>query len=461
MPVEARSTTSSSKSVIAEVQACIDDEVALLKLSICALLSRRNTLFAHFSSSTRAPAPLLHTLRLLVTKTGTESVLVPDTLFSTETPALQTLELYRCHISWSSPIFTGLTTLRLREIASSSQPTITELLAMLRHMPDLAHLCLENALSSAKDILTGRDSLLSECLDLPHLSRLALVAPFSTVVVFLSNVTVPLMTEIRLCCRRDAGFTASYTPLYPLLERRFNTAVDVGPVIRTLNIKTTSRDVGFVLSTSERDCDVPFYSEYGQRHLHEDWVRDIPLKLDIELDFPQDGELLMYDICRIIPMVHLHTLAHLASTDMRYPLSSLFLETTFGNLQELRFIKLIQLQVNDWTLALSRGSCNEEDGVENAENIFAPALEELQVTAVTFECSCHSRSTESSGSAWYLHKALAHRKAKGCALKKLVIAGSNCMSSAPAWELRKVVDEVDWDECTLTSDSTSSSDGDD
>ncbi|KAF9232495.1 hypothetical protein BU15DRAFT_81182 [Melanogaster broomeanus] len=381
------------------------------------------------------PAPLLHTLRLFVTQTGTESVLVPDALFSRETPALRTLELYRCHVPWSSPIFTALTTLRLRDIASSSQPTIAEILAMLRHMPDLAHLYLENALPSAQDNLHSRHSLPSECFDLPHLS---------------------------LCCRRDV-FTGSYTPLYPLLERRFNTASNVGPVIRTLNIKTTSRDVGFVLSSSERDCDVPFYSECGERHLHEDWGRGITLKLDIELNLRMDREELVGDICRIIPMVHLHTLAHLAPKSVWNPLSSLFLETTFGNLQELRFIKLIQLQVNDWITALFRGSCNEEYGVSNAEGIFAPGLTELRVSAATFEYACYPGSGECSGSARCLHKALARRKANGYALKKLVIAGSSYVSAAQVEQLRKVVDEVDWDGYTrpVRVGSTSSSDGDD
>ncbi|KAF9241062.1 hypothetical protein BU15DRAFT_73546 [Melanogaster broomeanus] len=131
-------------------------------------------------SKLSTPAPLLHTLRL----------------------SLRTLELNHCHIPWSSPVFTALSTLRLRDIASSSQPSMTELLAMLRHIPDLAHLYLENALSSAEDILASQRYLLSECVDLPQLLRLALVAPFSTVVVFLSNVTIPSKTELRICCLR-------------------------------------------------------------------------------------------------------------------------------------------------------------------------------------------------------------------------------------------------------------------
>ncbi|KAF9232493.1 hypothetical protein BU15DRAFT_81180 [Melanogaster broomeanus] len=121
--------------------------------------------FAKLSAS----APLLHTLRL-------------------GTPALQTLELRGCHIPLSSPIFTGLTTLRLTRYC---------LILWANHHRD--------ALSNAEDILASQHSLLPECLDLPHLSRLALVAPFSAIVVFLSNVTVPLKTELMLCCLDDLG----------------------------------------------------------------------------------------------------------------------------------------------------------------------------------------------------------------------------------------------------------------
>ncbi|KAF9241060.1 hypothetical protein BU15DRAFT_73544 [Melanogaster broomeanus] len=306
-----------------------------------------------FFSKLETPAPLLHTLRLFVTKSGAESVLVPDTLFNRDTPALRTLELYRCHISWCSPTLTGLTILRLRDIASSSQPTVTELLAMLRHMLDLAHLYLENALSGAEHILASQHYLLSECVDLPQLLRLAIIAPFSAVVVFLSNVTVPSKTELRICCRHDTKFTETYTPLYPLLEQRFNTTSDVGPVIRTLNMKTTEPDVGIVLSTSERDCDVPFYSKCG-RHRHEDWDRGISLKLDIEFESVSREEL-MGDICRTIPMLHLRTLAHFAAIDTSWPLSPCFLKTTFGTLQELRFIKLTELHMSPWATALAPG----------------------------------------------------------------------------------------------------------
>ncbi|KAF9232487.1 hypothetical protein BU15DRAFT_81174 [Melanogaster broomeanus] len=398
-------------------------------------------------SKLSTPAPLLHTLRLFVTKTGAESMLVPDTLFNRETPALRTLELYRCHISWSSP-------------------TLTKLIAMLRHIPGIAHLYLENALPGDEDTLASwrsddsgcmypecldskcsnpkcpdSNDPISKSLDLPHLSRLALVAPFSAVVAFLSNVTVPAKTELRLCCRHDVDFTESYTPLYPLLKQRFNTTSDVGPVIRTLNIKTTEPDVGIVLSTSERDCDVPFYSTYGQRHLHEDWGRGIPLKLDIEFE-PIDGDCrprLMRDICRTIPMVHLRTLAHFATTDLWGPLDSWVLETSFGNLQELRFIKLVQVSMTAWISALSPGFCQDELSVKRTGDNFAPALAELQVTAVAFAYNC--RGGDCDGSAWCLHEALARRKAKGYTLKKLVVADSSYVSDAQVKELRKVVDE--------------------
>ncbi|KAF9238628.1 hypothetical protein BU15DRAFT_75079 [Melanogaster broomeanus] len=386
-------------------------------------------------SKLSTPAPLLHTLRLRMPSLGEDGV-YPDTLFNRETPALRTLELYHCHMPWSSPVFTTLSTLALRDIDWSSQPTMTELLTMLRRMPGLVHLYLEHALHSAEDALTSQHTLLSESLDLPHLSRLALIAPFSAVVVFLSNVTVPLKTEIRLFCRRDVDFTASYTPLYPLLERRFNTTSDIGTVIRTLNIKTTAYRAGFVLSTSERDCDVSFYSD--GRHLHEDWGCCVPLKLEIDVD-SKDLEPLVGDICRIIPTAHVHTLAFTCGF-----LSSSFIGTTFGNLQELQLIKLIELHMAEWISALSPGSCKRKHSIEKAPDIFAPALAELQFTAVSFADNCHPRSRDCSGSVRCLHKALARRKAKGYVLKKLFIVSNNNVPNAQVEDLRKVVDKVDW-----------------
>ncbi|KAF9232491.1 hypothetical protein BU15DRAFT_67413 [Melanogaster broomeanus] len=416
-------------------------------------------------SKLSTPASLLHTLCLFVIKTDAESVLVPDTLFNRDTPALRTLELYRCHIPCSSPILTSLTSLRLRDVASSSQPTIPELLAMLRHIPDLAHLYLENALSGAEDILASQHGLLSACLDLPHLSRLALVAPFSAIVAFLSNVTVLATTELRLCCRNDVEPTESYSQLYPLLERIFNATSDVGPVIRTLNIKTTTDDVGFVLSTSERDCHVPFYSVHGQCHLYEDWGCGIPLKLDIEFESTSwecQGQL-MGNICRTIPLVHLHTLAHFSITYEWGDLPPSFLETTFGNLQELRFIKLIQLHMNDWIPALSPAFCQDVRRVKGTKDIFAPALAELHVTGVTFEYDCWSRreGVPCEGSVRCLYQALANRTAEGYPLKKLVVAGSSYVSSAQVEALRDVVDEVDWDGYPWASSSSGSGSSDD
>ncbi|KAF9238631.1 hypothetical protein BU15DRAFT_75083 [Melanogaster broomeanus] len=352
-----------------------------------------------------APALLLHTLRLRMSGLGEDAV-CPDTLFNRETPALRTLELYHCRIPWSSPIFTALSTLRLRNIDWSSRPTMTELLAMLRHMPALAHLHLENALRIAEDALTSQHTLLSKCLDLPHLSRLA---AFGTLLGSYSVVVT--MVFLRP------------TPHF----------------IRFSNEDSTPHPTSG--HTLERDCDVPFYS-VDDGPLREDWDCCIPLKLEIDVSPSEDLEPLVGDICRTIPMAHLHTLTHLAST--RSLLSSSFIGTTFGSLQELQLIKLIALGMVEWASTLSPGSCKRKHNIEEAPDIFAPALAELQLTAVHFAHDCNPMSPYCS-SASCLCKALAQRKAKGYVLKKLVIACSNYVSNAQVEDLRGVVDEVDWD----------------
>ncbi|KAF9232490.1 hypothetical protein BU15DRAFT_81177 [Melanogaster broomeanus] len=388
------------------------DVTRIQDLSLALPYTLAEGVFAKLSAS----VPLLHTLRLFVKHIGTDAILIPDTLFNRETPPLRTLELRRCRIPWPSPIFTGLTTLGLRDIASSSGPTITEFLAMLRHIPDLAHLYLENALSGAEGILASQDSLLSDCLELPHLSRLA-----------------------------GAGRTLFGTSRYAVVV----TFVMLSPTPHFIRFSNEdSAPYPTSGHTSECDCDVPFYSEYDRRRLHEDWGRGIPLKLDIEFESMAlgDRERLMGDICRAIPMVHLRTLLHFGSIDMSDPLSSCFLKTTFGTLQELRFVRLIELDIDHWTAALSPGLCCEKFNVEDADNIFASALAELQVIDVAFGFRCLRRDLENcQGSAWCLRRALARRKATGYALKKLVIEVSSYVSEAQVEKLRTAVDELDWD----------------
>ncbi|KAF9244109.1 hypothetical protein BU15DRAFT_71678 [Melanogaster broomeanus] len=416
-------------------------------------------------------APLLKTLRIAVERSGHfgERQVVLDTLFNGDTPALRTLELSNCYISWSSSVLCGLTNLRLRDLTSSSQPTITELIAMLRRMPNLVYLYLENALTSASQFILN-----SEGLDLPRLSRLALIAPFSAIVAFLTHVRIPLKTEARIKCRYENS-NNDYTPLYPLLAKRFNnTSETQTPVILSLVIESSPCGLQFVLSTFERDFDRRPYSStrssYDAGHLCEDWDCGIPLKLDIDFwsTTGMDREGLIGGVCRSVSLTHLRG-ARL-TIDITTSLSPAFWKGTFGHLQELRFIRMTDTTRQGLAAMLSLGPhhrSENQDGatVEGSLQVFAPSLAELELESVDFSEDCLGRtqgnSDQCTTSALCLYDALSRRKAGGYALRQLVI--SDCMyvygHHVAKWE--KVVDKVDWDMVTRTEDDYEDEDDED
>ncbi|KAF9245225.1 hypothetical protein BU15DRAFT_70983 [Melanogaster broomeanus] len=394
-------------------------------------------------------APLLKTLRIAVERSDLdEDHVVLDTLFNGDTPALRTLELSNCHLSWSSSILCGLTSLRLRDLASPSQPTITELIAMLRRMPNLVYLYLESALTSASQFVLN-----SEDLDLPRLLRLSLIAPLSAIVAFLTHVRIPLKTEARIRCHYEDS-NNDYTPLYPLLAKRTNNT----PVIQSLVIKSSPDGLQFVFSTSERDCDRrPFSSDtlsYDVGYLWEDWDCGIPLKLDIDFwsSRDMDREDLIGGVCRNVSLTHLRS-AHLFF-DVSSSLSQTFWKGTLGHLQELRFIKLTGVTVQGLASMLSLGPHHRPENqdratVDGSLQIFAPSLVELELVSVAFAQHCFGRTQSNSDkcttSALCLYDALSRRKAEGYPLRELFVTECLYMDHDHVAKWEKVVEKVDWD----------------
>ncbi|KIJ20956.1 hypothetical protein PAXINDRAFT_165772 [Paxillus involutus ATCC 200175] len=420
-------------------------------------------------------APLLQTLHINVKRSGylSDSPVVLHNLFNGHTPALRTLELSNCHLPWSSLALSGLTSLSLCELASPSQLTVVVLVAMLRHMPNLVYLHLENALISGQSTLATQSSLNSEDLDLPHLSRFAVIAPFSAVAAFLSRVKIPLKTAVRLRCRADNNYNKDYATLYPPLAKRFNviseTQAHLVPAIQTLVVESNSSRVCFVFSTSEYDYHRrPFSSlitSYEGYRL-EDWSCDIPLKLDIDLGISAgvDVEGLIGGICRSVSLTHLRS-AHL-SVDVNTPLSSTFWKGTLGHLQELRLIQVTGDALEGLTsvLSLGRHHCSEhrDRTFESSAPVFAPSLAELGLYSVQFSEDCSPRASANPescySSALCLYDALSRRKAEGYGLQKIVV--NNCMyvfqEHVSQWET--VVDTVEWDRVTRTEEDYEDSD---
>ncbi|KIJ65672.1 hypothetical protein HYDPIDRAFT_110816 [Hydnomerulius pinastri MD-312] len=414
-----------------------------------------------------SPAPLLQSLQLTVATPGSldRHPLILDSLFNGEAPALRKLELYNCHVPWTSPILSGLTNLRLRQLASTCQPTIAELRSVLRRMPRLVDLHLENALPS-NSVPSTYDTD-SEILELPHLSRLSLIASVSAIVALLSNLHIPLTTDVRLQCTRRAS-DCSHSDLYSLLAKRFspdtrrNQPYVPPPVIQTLNIESTAVGVSFVFSTSARAYDRRPFSAYAATYLCEDWACGIPLKIDIDYPssiFGMGQESIIGGVCRSVALTHLRSLSICFDTGVT--LSQTFWKETFGHLQDLHSIKLKDASIHGLVPALSpdahHGAENDNgSSSQNPHQIFAPALAELELISVEFAEECYGRIKEKSdtctASAMCLYDALSRRKARGYTLKKLAIEDSMYVFETDVEKLTEVVTEMDWDEVTRTVD---------
>jgi hypothetical protein len=124
---------------------------------------------------------------------------IPDTLFAGSTPRLSWLELRKCNISWTSPLFKGLKYLEIFTPSTNARPNLAVWLDTLDEMPQLMTLTLHLASPIAPPLpfdvertvtlpsLTRLDILASpgDCslalahLDLPALTWLCLIATFS------------------------------------------------------------------------------------------------------------------------------------------------------------------------------------------------------------------------------------------------------------------------------------------
>ncbi|KDQ51404.1 hypothetical protein JAAARDRAFT_199228 [Jaapia argillacea MUCL 33604] len=142
--------------------------------------------------SLSSPAPLLDTFTLCNWVTR-DPYLIPDDVFGLVTPSLRRLDLTGCTPSWSSPMFSGLTSLRVKP-AESGKPTFPRLLEILRSNPQLESLTLINCLSSLSSDSRPRNPAVR----LPMLTTLHLEDEALGCSHLLTSLSVPPTTTFKL-----------------------------------------------------------------------------------------------------------------------------------------------------------------------------------------------------------------------------------------------------------------------
>ncbi|KAI9574261.1 hypothetical protein HD554DRAFT_16260 [Boletus coccyginus] len=337
-----------------------------------------------FFSGLSSRAPCLQNLKIS-TEDDLDCSQWSSILFDGDTPALRTLELTGCPVPWHSLKLSGLKTLSLNNIPARLQQTTVDLLATFSRMHNLEHLHLDNSLASAAGFLSCTAFHTFQKINLPHLSRLLIAAPLSTVIALLSCINIPLKTEVRLECYFERGFSRDdYATLASLLAQRSSIPGDQalsGPTIRSLGIESGDWEMAILtFSASER----AFNSSISISHAA--WCCNIPLQVVIH--FPQsDGDHVVSDICRAMPLTNVQSV-HV----LHPPSCSSFWKLALGHLPDLRYLKLSRGNMPDLasTLSLAPRDCTKkQDGYMDCglDRVFAPALEELELYDILLSTS--------------------------------------------------------------------------
>ncbi|KAG8220947.1 hypothetical protein J3R82DRAFT_2452 [Butyriboletus roseoflavus] len=270
-----------------------------------------------------------------------------------------------------------------------------------------------------------------------------------------------MQTEVRLRCCFEAG-VEDYPLIYPLLAKRFiaskHQEFALVPIIRTSFIETASATVGFIFSTAERDSGCRAFSvsptSYDLGQLREDWDRNIPLKVDVVLrtSLSRDREDLVGGVCGSMPLTHLQS-AHF-SFDMGTTLSMAFWRKSFGHLQELRHMRLSEVNLQGLVQVLSLAPHHHPKNKDGnlglgSGQVFAPALEELELHSVKFSEKCFGRSqgdpNDCTCSAPCLYDALSSRQAEGHGLRRLIFTECMYVRDHDVEGFGESVADVNWD----------------
>ncbi|KAF8138949.1 hypothetical protein EV363DRAFT_1580617 [Boletus edulis] len=306
-------------------------------------------------------APRLQNLKISFCFNNEPRSLQFSTFFDGDTPALRTLELSCCPVPWYSFKLNGLTTLDLRLVPSLFQQNTAEFLATLSSMQDLRHLYLNHAVASAAAFLSSAEFHTFQKIDLPHLSRLLIDAPVSTVIAFLACVNIPMKTEVKLDCGFEDGVSLDdYASLFSVLAQRFSTSTSQAlstPPFRSLVIDLRGYSETLTFSPLERDC------ESFDLMLQQDWGRcNTRLKIKVCLFARHtkrglDG--ILGDISAFVSLMDIQSV-HVISP----PLLPAIWRSALGRLRDLQYLKLSYGKLPDLAPVLSLTDVTTSEGAE-------------------------------------------------------------------------------------------------
>lgn len=294
--------------------------------------------------------------------------------FQGDTPTLCTLDLLYSGVPWRSfKLSSSMTTLRLVKPPDRFRENAEDTLAALRRLENLTELCLEGALISAAGFLSSPAFRGFQKVNLPHLSRLSIVAPLSTVVALLSCVNIPLKTAVLPICIQEGDTSPDhYTLLHSPLAQRFEDQLTG----RSLLIRICEQVwMDVTLSSRERDCNdrLP-RSLPGTQNCN--WI---PLRISYHHGSFLPWDHILSDFLCSMPLTNVQTL-HFALP----PCPSAYWREILGHLQHLRLISLVGEEMPSLASVLSVAAHEDVEDQNRDQTILVPRLEELKLTRLNF-----------------------------------------------------------------------------
>ncbi|TFK63437.1 hypothetical protein BDN72DRAFT_847600 [Pluteus cervinus] len=133
-------------------------------------LTVNSMMWNDFWSNLSSPAPLLEYLAINIVETGEPLAILSDRTFAGMTPHLRCLELDSgCSLDINSSFFKDVTVFKLHD--PSQRMTITDLFTVIRKLPLLTSLTLDNVLQNDIAPVSNRHDVI----DLPHLKYLSII----------------------------------------------------------------------------------------------------------------------------------------------------------------------------------------------------------------------------------------------------------------------------------------------
>jgi F-box-like len=216
-------------------------------------------------------APELESLYLYCLYGISKSVHVPDAIFSRQTPALRSLELYNCIFTSPSPSSTPFPSSDSQMVRIPS--TIPQIVSFLCRTPMLHTLTLCNVLP--EHLFTDTDAYPK--LMLPKLSRLLVTSSVVSCAILLEHLIFPITTNITLQCDQNPLRNDDYRRLFhAFLSAIGNDKANFVISVLELKIEYNGNYVGMVYTMSHSHRSAPtkvafiFYTEDNGREIYQD-----------------------------------------------------------------------------------------------------------------------------------------------------------------------------------------------